>query len=319
VKQLVADAVKAWDRFFFSPVSPLPLGVFRFFFGANLLAMNLFRIPDWRFYFTDVGFVKAHEAQEILPEFYRPMITWFPTNDVLTLGFHVALIVAALCLMLGIWGRVAALVTLFFHLAFMQRNFSIVYGADLVSNFFLFGLLLSDNSRAFSVMSWLGKNRAPMSQLNSHLTSIGVRLVQIQLCVIYAYTGLEKLKGPSWWEGTAVWAVFGNQQIMMLDMSWLKSVPLVIPLMTFSTLIFEVYFPFLVWIQKTRKWTLAFGVMFHTMIALTVGLFMFSGAMLSAYFVFADPNWLRAKIARFLPDRWIGVEARPSSQLSSRV
>jgi len=288
--------IKGWDQFFFAPVSMIPAAVFRVVFSATLLAMYSFRFADWRFYFTDAGFLKSGEALEVLPEALRPAIAWYPTGEMSVWFLHLVFLFALLGLILGVFGRLAALVSFILHLAFMQRNFAIVYGADIVASFFLFALIFMDNSRHLSVLNLLRKTkeRAP-SAVNEIFSTVGVRLAQIQLCIIYGYTGLEKLKGPSWWDGTAVWAVLGNQQIMMFDATWLKSFPLLIAFMTHSTVLWEVYFPALVWIRPIRKWVLLFGIFLHGMIAVSVGLVFFSAIMVSVYFLFVSPHWLENK------------------------
>ncbi|MCM2282921.1 MAG: hypothetical protein NDI61_13860, partial [Bdellovibrionaceae bacterium] len=106
------------------------------------------------------------------------------------------------------WRRLAALAALCLHLAFLQRNLSIVYGADIVSAFWLFYLVLGENDRAFSVRAWwrarvaraAGAEVSSVSSWSSALSGVSLRLIQIQLCVIYGYTGMEKLKGAPWWD-----------------------------------------------------------------------------------------------------------------------
>jgi hypothetical protein len=297
---------QAWSRFFFSPLDPLPLGVFRFVFGLNAFIMYSVRFLDWKFYYTDVGMVSSAWATEIVPEFFHPAFTWYPSTPLAAVVMHSGFLLSIAFLCVGFFGRWAALSAYILHLAFIQRNYSIIYGADLVNTFFFFSLALSDNDRAFSLRKWLGWVDQSSSQLSAKLSTVAVRLLQIQMCVIYAYTGLEKMKGKEWWDGTAVWAVVGNTQLMMFDSSWLKHFPLLIAGATFSTLIFEIYFPVLVWPKATRKWTLVFGVMLHTMIGLTVGLVFFSVAMISTYFVFLHADTLKKALIRigFSP-RWI--------------
>ncbi|RYZ64298.1 MAG: hypothetical protein EOP05_22265 [Proteobacteria bacterium] len=164
----------------------------------------------------------------------------------------------------------------------------------------------------FSLTSYFrskrGKPRAlkdgSLSQLAS---SASVRLLQIQLCLIYAYTGLEKMKGPTWWDGTAVWTVLGNRQLFSFDISWVRNAPLLIALMTFGTVFFEIYFAALVWIPKVRKWILSLGVMMHTGIALSMGLFYFSLGMISTYFVFLKPAFLEMVFGKMkISKAWLG-------------
>lgn len=294
--QFIRALIRGWDQFFFAPVSMFPAAVFRVVFSAVLLAMYSLRFADWRFYFTDEGYLKSSEALEVLPEALRPAFAWYPTSEFSVWFLHLVFLVALLCLLLGVFGRLAALLSFILHLAFMQRNYAIVYGADIVTTFFFFALIFMDNSRHLSVLNlvWKRKERAP-SAVNEIFSIVGVRLAQIQLCIIYGYTGLEKLKGPSWWDGTAVWAVLGNQQIMMFDATWMKYFPLVIAFMTHATVLWEVYFPALVWFKPLRRWVLLFGIFLHGMIALSVGLIFFSTIMVSVYFLFVDPRWLEEK------------------------
>lgn len=305
---LLKDLLKAWDKFFFDPVSTLPLGLFRFLFGLNALIMYSIRIKDWRFYFTDEGFVQAKDAATTLPEFFQSPLAWVPQNEALTLGLHIVFLIALLFLCVGLFGRVAAIVAMWLHVVFMQRNYGIVYGADIISAFLFFTLALTDNDRSFSLRALLGRAKKPTGTLNQMLTTVGVRFLQIQICVVYGYTGLEKMKGPSWWDGTAVWAVLGNRQLMMFDTSWLREIPLIIVFATFTTLLFEIYFPVLVWLDKTRRWLLLFGVALHAGIAVSVGLVFFSVAMVSTYFIYIPPESLEEVLRRLrVPSRFVGA------------
>ena len=64
--------------------------------------------------------------------------------------------------------------------------------------------------------------------------------------------------------------------------------PLVIVLMTYSTLIWEIYFPILVWIKPFRKWMLMFGVLLHIGIGVVVNIPFFGALMIIGYIVFLD-------------------------------
>lgn len=285
---------KSWDEFFFAPLSLWPAALFRIVFALNLIAMNLTRFMDWKFYFTDRGLIPAALAKEALPEFFRPAFFWFPVSDTAVWWCCVAILAALIFLLLGVASRAMSLIALIIHLALMQRNPAIVYGADIVTSFFLFALVFIDSGRHLSLFYV----RTRLSATADLFSTVGVRLLQIQLCLIYGYTGLEKLKGPTWWDGTAVWSVLGNQQIMLFDFSFMKQMPLAIALMTLGTVFWEVYFPALVWIRPLRKWVLVIGVLLHAMIALTVGLVFFSLAMTSVYLIFLDGDWVRIRVRR---------------------
>lgn len=305
---IIGKFAVGWSRFFFSPQPLFPVSVFRILFGLNLVVMYLLRAMDWRFYFTDAGFVPGEQALEILPEFFRPSLALYPASPAQALALNLVLLASALFLTIGYKARAAAIVAFVAHTSLMQRNYAIVYGADIVSTFFLFSLCFCESDRYLSLRAFLagGRLRAVPGEISGLFSQVGLRLLQIQVCVIYGYTGLEKLKGPSWWDGSAVWAVLGNSQIMLFDTNWLKHVPLMIVAMTFSTVLWEVYFPVLVWIKPLRPWVLAFGAVLHVMIALSVGLIFFSTAMMSTYVAFLDAEVMRARFSRFVPAKILG-------------
>ena len=122
--------------------------------------------------------------------------------------------------------------------------------------------------------------------------------MQIQICVIYMYTGFEKLKGNTWWDGTALWTVFANPQFSAWNLIWLKNFPLFFAIGTFVTVIYEIYFPAMVIHRKIRPYWLMAGLFFHCAIGMTLSLMPFSFVMLSTYFLFLDRSILR---------RWSGL------------
>lgn len=301
IKFQFSNLMRALDQFFFGFSSPVAVGTFRIMFGATLLLNASLRMMHTDFYFTDLGGVPASAAGTLLPEFFQGAVKWFPKTVEGAWAMQGVLVLSLVILILGpvgrIGSRVLAMIALFCHLGILQRNYSIVYGADIVTSFWLFGLCFLDSTERLSLKS-LWASKKPGWRLSFEpdwsriLTSTGVRILQIQLCLIYGYTGFEKLKGNDWWDQTAIWKVLGNEQLMLADLSFLRNVPLVIGLMTWGTVLFEIYSPVLFWPRATRKWTLMAGWALHIGICLTMGLYIFSLTMMSAYLLFADSRWL---------------------------
>ncbi len=322
-------ATRALDRFFFEFSSPLALAAFRWMFGLTLLLNVVLRMVHTEFYFTDLGGVPTEGALDMLPGYFQPPVEIYPTTLGAAWGFQIVETAAILLGTIGVFGRIGSRlvwsVVYFCHMALMQRNYSIVYGADMISSFWLFGLCFMDSSERLSVREWLASRRRgaraggighgavsgrvtdtsrrsmfPVFEpaWSRILTSVGLRLIQIQLCVIYMYTGFEKLKGNDWWDQTAVWKVLGNEQLMMADLSFLRNAPLIIGLATWGTVLFEVYAPVLFWPRATRKWMLMAGWLLHVGIGLTMGLYIFSLTMMSAYLLFLDSRWLEGKLVK---------------------
>jgi hypothetical protein len=198
-------------------------------------------------------------------------------------------------LALGVFDCIFSWFLLVLHLGLVHRNFTIMYGPELIATFWLAYLGFIRHGRYFSIWNcWRARRWTPEAFVGwdkpriapDLLSAMGVRLLQIQLCVIYGFTGLEKLRGTAWWNGSAVWRVLGNAQLAPMDFGFLSRFTIPLALMTFATVLFEIYFPVMVWIPQTRKGWLALGLAFHLGAAFTMGLPFFSLLMIFSYLVF---------------------------------
>jgi hypothetical protein len=284
-----------WNDFWFKPKSLINLALMRITVSMVMGFMYLSRHKDVELYFTENGLLPKAQSLIAMIDFYRSpfFIANWPDQWI---GFiHLSFVVGLFVFMLGIGGRFLNLVLFVLHIAFLQRNYSIAFGADLVGGTFLL-LLMGTNCCAslnvYDLVRFLKtKNNFKLINANSTdlLTPVFYRLIQIQLCVIYAYTGFEKLKGVSWWDGTALWTVLANPQMVIFDFYWLRHVPLLIVALTFITILFEIYFPILVTIKRIRPYVMTFGFLFHLGIGLVMSLWGFAFLMLSAYFLWINP------------------------------
>lgn len=295
---IIASKWKKWDQFWFAPQDPIVPAMIRCGLAVMMLFFYSLRIEAIPFFYYGNGFVPYELAPELMHSFYHPFVFWYPQADWLVAWMYGLFILCLLMLVLGIFGRWLTWLTLFLHLAFMQRNFSLLYGADIIAAFWLFYLGFTQHNLRLNVWNYLRGRSQVQGQLTDPWTGMGLRLMQVQLCIIYAYTGLEKLKGMTWWEGTAVWNVMGNAHLTPIDLSFFSQWPLVVAAMTYTTLVFEIYFPIAVWVRTLSKYWLLLGVFFHVGIAFFIGLYFFSGIMLIAYLTFVEPKYLHSLLSR---------------------
>ena len=145
---------------------------------------------------------------------------------------------------MGIGGRAIMWLTWIINMGFIQRNYSVNFGADIIATLFLFYMSFTQSCERLSILNW---KKAKIPNVSSNMiSSMMMRMMQVQISVIYAYTGWEKLKGASWWDGTALWSVMANPQMTTADFSFLRAFPWSIPILAYSTIIFEMYFPAMV-------------------------------------------------------------------------
>lgn len=284
IKKTLSQIWQAWTQFWFAPVSLVNLAVFRLVFCGTMFVLYLSRQVDVTLYFTDKGILPKAMSSEVLMEFFRSPIQLTFWNDSLVPWMHGLLVLSFLLLCLGIGGRAIAWLALLLEISFLQRNYAVAFGVDQIGVIFTFYLAMTQSCERLSLTQLWKKNQKEIS--SDIFTSTFYRLIQIQLCVIYAFSGFEKLKGSTWWDGTALWTVFANSQMVVADFTWMRQLPWLISIITFSTVIFEIYFTPLVWNANTRKYILGMGVLFHIGIAFTMALYSFAVIMIAPYVLF---------------------------------
>ena len=241
-------------------------------------------------------------AQALHQSFTQKVFYFVPSSDMLLYLCHLLFIVILLCMVLGLANRLLALLAFLLHLIFLQRNPSIIFGPDIIATFWLFCLIFSNSNKQLRwVHYFLNKRKGLISERaekGDWLNTIALRFIQIQLCVIYMFSGLEKLKLRSWWEDTAVWEMLSlSHSASLVDFSFLLSIPLLMGILAILTVLFEIYFPILVWTSLRKKILIA-GLCFHVGMALCLNVHFFSLIMLAAYITFIPPGLLRQFIYR---------------------
>ena len=282
-----------WDGFWFAPQNLLGVAFMRVMLCGTLLYMSLMRFFNLWF-FTDKSWLSQEKSLAILPALGRPPFSWNFWPDSMNLPVNILVVVLFALLTLGIGGRLLMWLAWIINLGFLQRNYPAHFGADVIGSLLLFYLCFTQSCERLSVLNIFTKKRSFKD--SDMLSSVMIRMLQVQIMVIYAYTGWEKLKGASWWDGTALWSVLANPQMTTMDFSFLRSIPWVIPVIGFMTIIFEVYFPPMVIWQKSRYIWLLMGVSMHLGIGIFMGLMPFATVMMSTYFLFISPLILEQKI-----------------------
>ncbi len=282
-----------WDNFWFNPMDLYHVSLFRCILGLSMLVFYSIRFESFNFYFSENGILPVQYAAELIPEGYRSLLPfYFKAQSTFYVQACVHLFLTAL-FAFGVFGRSLTWLLFILNLGMMQRNMTIIYGADLFCSFWLFYLSFINHNCYFSILNFFKKGRAlDKARLGDTVSTMGIRLIQIQLCLSYAYTGIEKLKGLSWWEGSAVWYVIGMEEFIPHDFAFLKHFPLVIALLSMTTLIFEVYFIFAVWNKRLRGPWLLIGFLFHLGTAVFMNLWFFCLVVVSAYCVFLTKRCL---------------------------
>ena len=137
-----------------------------------------------------------------------------------------------------------------------------------------------------------------------------LRFLQLEVAIGYVLSGWAKLQGKTWHDGTAVGLALRIEDLQRFAApDWLFEQRILLNLLTWGTLAFEVSFLMLVWSRRLRPWVLGVGVLIHLGIDIFLDIGFFSYAMLLAYVAFLPPDVADRVVVRLRPVRGTGSVA----------
>jgi uncharacterized membrane protein YphA (DoxX/SURF4 family) len=281
----------SWTRFWHTPVRAERLAFTRILFGLALLTDQLIQyLPNLDLFFGPEGIGPAglYDRRRL---FHWHWTIWFFNTDampVVRLVFA-AWVAVTVAFLLGWHTRVVSVLLWLLTLCIHNRNRSPLNFGDNLVEVGLFLMMLSPAGRAFSLDRWRERQRGRPVEDPPLTPAWPVRLLQIQLCMLYLGTGLAKLLpdkewfDSSWWEGTSMYYVLTDISLSRWSYAefpvplWLTAVA------TYVSVWWEVLFTPLVLFRRTRKWALWGGIFFHLGIFLVLEAGWFSCFSLAYY------------------------------------
>lgn len=204
-------------------------------------------------------------------------------------GGMVVWAIAAFCLGIGLCTRLSALAAWVLSTSIASLNSFIDNGGDQIRGITLLYLLLTPCGAAWSVDAWWSRryrwfhrlaqpNREPF-----FVSPWALRLMFVQMCLVYFANGVHKALGSTWWEGTSLYYVLGDLTLARFSLATFP-VPLwLLKVLTWTVLLWELTFPLGASLPWTRTVYLWIGVFFHLGIAALLELGGFGFYMLCLY------------------------------------
>jgi vitamin K-dependent gamma-carboxylase-like protein len=296
---------RAWERFWFEPTSTATTAVVRIAFGLVAFGWTASLAPDLMSFFGRRGILPTQPSNR----FWIGVLSPSAPDWAVYLTWAVLLIAAA-CLVIGYHSRLASVLVFIGILSFERRNPFIFNAGDVLVRNLAFYVMLAPTGAALSLDAWRRARdklwefpkRAPWA----------MRLIQIQLSVVYFATVWAKVRGNDWNDGTAVSFALRLDDLERFHVpTFISTNQVVSNLATFGTLAIELGIAILVWNRKARPWVLGAGVAMHLAIAINIMIGFFSMAMFIAYLSFVPPGTMERILRR--------LAARLGSSRSDRL
>jgi hypothetical protein len=280
--------VNSLRRWAFAPVDTAPMAALRIACGLLSLGWALSLLPDAQAFLGDHGLTAGPVSGST---------GWWAVGHLPPYGVLGVLATAAVALALGWHTRVASVVVAVLLTVVQRRDVYVLNSGDLLLRELAFYVALMPAGECWS----LDARRRGGSQPRAPW---GLRLLQVQVSLLYAASVVAKLHGTSWQDGSAV-----GRAVQLVDLQ-----RLVVPhtlatsvtlsaLLTYGTLVVEAALVVGLWMPRARWWVMAGGVAIHLGIEATLLVGWFSLTVISCYLAFVPGPVLRTAVKRVVGAR----------------
>ncbi|MEX0641128.1 MAG: HTTM domain-containing protein [Pirellulales bacterium] len=304
------EAWEAWNGFWFTPTSPSTLSAIRVLAGAMLLYTHIVWTYDLDAFFAPDGWLPQQVMEEarlatndpdgptrpeVASQRFMPSHFNYIHSHKLRLAAHLGALLVFFLLTIGLFSRTMALLGYILAVSYANRITPGAYfGLDKINCMLVMYLMLGPCGARYSIdRLWRLRRGAPSEVPPSTWANVAIRLIQLHMCVIYFFSALGKLQGPTWWLGEAMWYSVANKEYQTMDLTWLINHPWLVNFMTHLAVYWELTYPALIWPRLTRPWMLAMAVILHGGIIVALGMPTFGLVMLIGNLAFVSPQTVR--------------------------
>jgi hypothetical protein len=294
--------------YWFGEIDSRPLSVFRIFFALLLLKDALYHIPLSYWFFSDDGLVPREVLWDGLARINR-----FSLMDTLPYAWEAALFfvlwaVILVLLAVGWRTRWMTILNFIFLLSVHERNIYILTGADTVLRVMAFWAMFIPLGQYYSLDAMQARWRRylhthDLADLRASAPprtafAFPIRMIQIQLAIVYFFTWALKLPGSAWVQGDALHYALQLQTLTLPTGDWLRdNLPLpLLRLGTWYSLLAEGLFVPLVFLPLFQPFLRGVGLLLtglmHLGIAVLMSIQDFSLVMWICYLVLFMPEWI---------------------------
>lgn len=225
-----------------------------------------------------VGFLQEIASGQIAWEL-SPYLTDWDQRPAVLRGFMLVWLAAIFFLMIGFRTRLMAILVWILTNSFDNLSPLINNNGDVARQILLFFLVISPCGAAWSIDQRL----APASHAPVFIYPWILRLIFLQMIVIYFVNGVYKVLGEQWRDGTSLYYVLASPTMTRVSYAQFHLPIILTKLLTWTVLAWELTFPLLVAFRWTRTPALVLGVLFHLGIWASLELGFFSFYMLTMY------------------------------------
>lgn len=284
----------AWTGFWFGVHAPnTVLALVRLGTGVMLLYVLFLRSFDLDGLFTTSAIMSPALRSVLDPMAWPFSVLEWVDHEIWRWSMHITAMILACIMVAGVWTSLAAGLSLIFQLSYAHTYPAMMVGLDALLILALGVLVIAPSGRVLGVFGRVDEDLPPLPPHLAHLEDerepvssqapswkwVGLRVLQVHLCLIYFHSALGKL-ASDWLAGSVLWHPLLNAAgVPMTVDSWVGRTALSGSL-TFGLLLFELLYPALIWVRPLRYPLLALMVFVHLFVGIVWNTMPFNTMML---------------------------------------
>jgi predicted DCC family thiol-disulfide oxidoreductase YuxK len=297
---VAAALLRGWRRLWFQDKSTMPLEIARIGIAAAILLHYGLASPHLFTFWGDSGWLPRALLEQQAREPWVQSVFFYFTAPWQWIAFHALFLFCCAAMAAGWRTSWVKWLVLVGEISYANRNPAMTYGVHAILACLLLILCFAPIGRALSLDRVRKVRIAKRENLSADPAAFTspwalacTRLMQIQMALLFFFSGAHKLRGEDWWSGDAVWKVFSYHEYyngFILDVLashyWLVNVA------TYGTILIELAYPFLIWQRQSRPYMLAAAIFLHLQFAFLMYLYFFSFVMIMGHMSFLRRAWL---------------------------
>lgn len=287
----------SWDKFFFEERPTEGIALFRILWLSLMFMYFLMDIGNIQDFYGSHAIISHATASSEFPFLHMNIFNLLNPSYEVIYGVMIIYGLSLLASLFGLFTRSSLIIALICMTSLHQRNIWLLSSSEVLMRLVMILLICSPCGHSLSLDSLLGRY-FPSFRQKRNWPLWSVRILQIQISVVYLWTVWHKLKGETWLDGTAVYYATRLESMTNFTVPFLMDSAIFLKLATWATLAIEFAMGALVWFKKLRKPVIILGILFHLGIEYTMSIPFFELSMILLLTNFISPEEVKAYVGK---------------------
>ncbi len=221
------------------------------------------------------------------PKLFLPLYTLIQNNYLLFIGYMVILL---LLYFFGV-GRYFVSVVVYISLKATQDfTGALLNGGDNLLIFVVLYMCFADSYQFFAINKSSSKDK--FIRIKNVLSNLAAYSIILHLCLVYFVSALHKVHADVWFNGVANYYILHLDRFSSPFNHYFNNNGYIITISTYFTILFEMYFPVLVWFKYWRNYFIGAGILLHLGIYFFMMIYDFEILFMMIYgFFYTNKEW----------------------------